>query len=449
MSDATASRATESTPVPLTIDEAFDHGVQLHQAGRLDEAERLYAAVLEREPRRTDALNVMGILQYQRGELGAAAALMRRVVEIEPSADGVWNNLGNVLLRIGELDEAGRAFRRSLELVPSADAWANLARVFRRVRDYPHSQQACLQALSLRPDHAVATHNLALALLLEGRLDEGVEAALRAMQLLGPGEQRRQLYAQILLLAGEHERAAVILRAWLVQEPGNPYVLHHLAACTGQDAPARASDAYVEKVFDSFAPTFDDKLAQLHYRAPQVVADAVAAALPAPARQFDVADLGCGTGLCGPLLKPWARRLVGCDLSGAMLERAARRGAYDALRKEELTAFLRAHPGAFDVVVSADTFNYFGELREVAAAVHDALRPGGCSVFTLEALADGQAGPHRLQDNGRYAHDGAHARGVFEAAGLVVEAPADVVLRDEGQHPVRGWLVVARRPSRA
>jgi predicted TPR repeat methyltransferase len=176
------------------------------------------------------------------------------------------------------------------------------------------------------------------------------------------------------------------------------------------------------------------------------VADAVAAVLPAAARQFDVADLGCGTGLCGPLLRPWARRLVGCDLSGAMLERAARRGAYDALRKEELTAFLRAQPGAFDVVVSADTLNYFGELRDVAVAVHGALRPGGCIVFTLEALAEGQAGPHRLQDNGRYAHDGAHARSVFEAAGLQVDAPTAAVLRDEGQRPVGGWLVVARRP---
>jgi len=221
--------------------------------------------------------------------------------------------------------------------------------------------------------------------------------------------------------------------------------VHHLAACSGEDAPPRASDAYVEKVFDSFAPTFDDRLAKLRYRAPQVVADALAAALPAPARQFDVADLGCGTGLSGPLLHPWSRRLVGCDLSGAMLERAARRGAYDELRKEELTAFLRARPAAFDVIVSADTFNYFGELREVAHAAHGALRAGGLLVFTLEALADGEAGPHKLQDNGRYAHGAAQAQAVFEAAGLGVGAPAAVVLRDEGQQPVRGWLVVARR----
>ena len=448
MSEAADSTAADHAPasVTFTLDEALAHGVRQHQAGHLDEAEKVYAAVLERQPDRAEALNVLGILRHQRGEFAAAAALLRRVIELEPAADGVWNNLGNVLMRLDEVDEAGRAFRRSLELAPSADAWSNLARVFRRRQDWTLSEQACLQALVLAPDHGPATHNLALALLLEGRMDEGVEAALRAMQLLPPGEQRRQLYSQILLLSGEHAKAAVILRAWLAQEPGNPYVRHHLAACTGEDAPGRASDAYVEKVFDNFAATFDAKLAKLHYRAPQVVADAVAAASPAPARQFDVADIGCGTGLCGPLLQPWARRLTGCDLSGAMLERAARRGVYDELHKEELTAFLRARRGAFDLVVSADTLNYFGELGEVAAAVHGALRAGGRFVFTLEALGDGESGTHRLQDNGRYAHDGAHARAVFETAGLQVDAPVPVVLRDEGEAPARGWLVAARRP---
>ena len=447
MNAATASTDDDANEASLTLDEAVAWGMRQHQAGRFEDAARAYAAVLERQPDRAEVLNVLGILKYQRGEHAAAAALLRRVLELEPGAEGVWNNLGNVLLRLNEVDEAGRAFKRSIELAPSADAWANLARVFRRRQDWALSQQACAQALSLAPDHGPATHNLALALLLDDRFDEGVDMALRAMRLLPRGDQRSQLYSQLLLVAGEQAKAAVILRAWLEQEPDNPYPRHHLAACTGEAAPERASDAYVEKVFDSFAPTFDARLAQLQYRAPQVVADAVAAALPSPARDLDVADLGCGTGLCGSLLRPWARRLVGCDLSGAMLERASGRGAYDELHKEELTAFLRERPGAFDVVVSADTLNYFGELGEVARAAHGALRAGGLLVFTLEALAEGVPGPHQLQDNGRYAHEGAHARRVFEAAGLRVDAPAKAVLREEGQKPVHGWLVAAKREA--
>jgi predicted TPR repeat methyltransferase len=431
--------------VTMTLEEALAYAVRHHQDGDLDQAGPIYEAVLQRQPDRVEVLNWLGILKHQRGELAEAAALLQRVVELRPDADGVWNNLGNVLMRLGRMEEAGEAFKRSLELVPTPQAWSNVARIFRKQGDMARSEQACRHALALDPDHGPAVHNLALALISDGRIEPGVAAALRAMQLLPPHEQRRQLYMQLLLLLGETAQAVVILRAWLEQEPDNPYVQHHLAACTGQGAPERASDAYVEKVFDHFAPTFDAKLASLHYRAPQIVADAVAAALPAPAGDLVVADIGCGTGLCGPLLRPWAGRLVGCDLSGAMLERAASRNAYDELHKAELTAFLRARPGAFDLVVSADTLNYFGELHEVARAVQGALCTGGVFVFTLEALPAGAPGPHKLQDNGRYAHDGAHARGVFEAAGLQVQTPAAVVLREENGAPVQGWLMVARR----
>jgi predicted TPR repeat methyltransferase len=449
MSAATANDSTQAAPgeVTMSLDEAVAFATKRHQAGDLGQAGRIYEAVLQRDPERVDVLNVLGILKYQQGEPDAAVALMRRVLDADPAADGAWNNLGNALLRQGDYDGAAQAFKRSLELVPTADAWANLARVFRCIGDLAVSEQACHQALALTPDHGIATHYLALAQLGQRRIEEGVRNALKAMRLMPPLERRRQTYVQYLLVAEEPAQAAVILRAWQAQEPDNAYVLHHLAACAGGAMPGRASDAYVEKEFDSFADSFDTTLARLNYRAPQVVADAVASALAPPTRQFDVIDLGCGTGLCGPLLAPWSRHLAGCDLSTGMLMRAAERGVYDELRKAELTAFLRQHPDAFDVVVSADTLNYFGELGEVARAVHGAMRAGALFVFTLEALQAFDTSPVRLQPHGRYAHDGVHARRVFADAGLVVDAPESVVLREENRLPVQGWLIVARRAA--
>ena len=114
-----------------------------------------------------------------------------------------------------------------------------------------------------------------------------------------------------------------------------------LAACSGRDVPARASDAFVEKTFDSFAASFDAKLASLGYRAPALVAEMLAHAGLDASRSLDVLDAGCGTGLCGPLVAPYARRLVGVDLSEAMLARARARDVYDELVKGELTAYLR------------------------------------------------------------------------------------------------------------
>ena len=103
-------------------------------------------------------------------------------------------------------------------------------------------------------------------------------------------------------------------------------------------------------------------------------------------KSLDVLDAGCGTGLCGPLIAPYARRLVGVDLSARMLAQARARNVYDELFKGELTAYLRDSAGAFDVIVSADTLVYFGPLEDVVAAAADALRPGGRLIFTVEEL---------------------------------------------------------------
>ena len=286
---------------------------------------------------------------------------------------------------------------------------------------------------------------LSLVLIDTGRVPEGVHANAKAMTLLPPHRRERASFARALVLAGEIEAAAQAYREWLAVEPDNPVVRHHLAACERRDTPERASDGYVAKVFDDFADNFDAKLASLGYRAPQLLAEALQAALPAPARQFDIADLGCGTGLCGPLVRAWARRLVGCDLSGGMLEQARRRGDYDALQKAELVQFLDAHPAGFDLLISADTLCYFGDLAPMARAAARCLRPGGVLAFTVEALPDGDEAPHRLLPHGRYAHGRRYLESVLPPAGLALEVLDGVVLRQEGGKEVQGWRVLARR----
>jgi predicted TPR repeat methyltransferase len=187
-------------------------------------------------------------------------------------------------------------------------------------------------------------------------------------------------------------------------------------------------------------------LASLEYRAPTLVGDAVARRLGPEDGDREILDAGCGTGLCGPLLKPLASRLTGVDLSGGMLEKARGRGLYDALHQQELTAFMAERPDAFDVVVSADTLVYFGELEAAMRAAAHTLRPGGWFCFTVEALDEGQDG-YRIQHHGRYAHSRTYLETVLDEAGLRIAEIESVFLRNEGGVPVEGWLSVAQRPA--
>jgi predicted TPR repeat methyltransferase len=243
---------------------------------------------------------------------------------------------------------------------------------------------------------------------------------------------------------GDVDKAIEVFEEWLAEEPDDPIALHMLAACSGRGVPVRASDAFVEATFDSFAGSFDAKLAKLLYRAPALVAETLARSGVEAANELDVLDAGCGTGLCGPLLAPYARRLVGVDLSERMLAQARARDAYSELVNGELTEYLRASAGMFDAIVSADTLVYFGPLEAVVAAAERALRPDGLLVFTVEEQAEDG---YSLSDNGRYRHARGYVEQVLVDAGLEPEV-VSAELRLEAGDPVAGLVVRGTRPSR-
>lgn len=208
------------------------------------------------------------------------------------------------------------------------------------------------------------------------------------------------------------------------------------------DPPPRASDEYVVSVFDQFAASYDEKLATLSYQGPQIVAMAVSE-IVAPGDPVGILDAGCGTGLCGPLLRPFASTLDGVDLSGGMVEKAQALQVYDELVVAELVAFMRTRSAAYDVVVSADTLNYFGDLVDPIAATETCLCPEGWLVFTLEAHA-GSTEDYSLNAHGRYSHSQDYIESVLTRHGYDVASIEHVELRVENKVPVDGLLITAR-----
>ena len=165
---------------------------------------------------------------------------------------------------------------------------------------------------------------------------------------------------------------------------------------------------------------------------------------------LSVVDLGWGTGLASPLLKPLASELVGVDLSPLMIEVAKRRGMYEELIEGDIESYLNGQRERFDLIASADTLVYFGDLENVFRGAADSLRPGGRFVFTTELGGDLDDEPgYRLNPTGRGCHAEPSGRRTLAENGLELIACRSGFLRLEGARPVNGLVILARKAGDA
>ena len=426
-----------------TIGEVLSRAIAAHQQGRLAEAEKIYRAILQAMPRQPDACHFLGVLLHQSGRSEDAIALIKQAIAEQPNYVDAYNNLGNVYKETGALEQATEAYRKVIALMPKhSGALNNLGVVLKDLGEFAEAVSVIEQAIELEPKRADFFHNLGNAYRKQGDLAKSAEACRQSIALQPYQADAYKSLWRTLYLAQNFAEAAKVLRQWLDHDPENAIAKHTFAAYMGGElVPERASDDYVQQTFDNFAGSFDQVLQRLDYRAPELVANAVSLVYPNPQRNLAILDAGCGTGLCGPLLRPYAARLVGVDLSPKMLAKAEGRGVYAELAVAELVAYLNQQLPIFDLIVSADTLVYFGELRPFIAAAKQALKPGGHLIFTLEK--GNIVEDFKLNIHGRYSHRQEYVENTLLSSGFILRALALEVLRKEAGQPVSGLLVTA------
>jgi predicted TPR repeat methyltransferase len=232
----------------------------------------------------------------------------------------------------------------------------------------------------------------------------------------------------------------LVLTWQIVRLLGNQ--MHLLCARLGWRT-TKAPANYVRALFDDYADRFDQHLmVELAYAAPNRVRSIVGHYLD---RSVSVAvDLGCGTGICGPLFELLAERLIGVDLSPAMLDIARKRRIYDELIEADIVDYLRQHQGEFDLCFAADVLVYLGDLRPFLKASIAALKPGAYLAFTVESTTQRD---WVLQPSGRYAHSRDYIRILARQCGFSVEALESATLRTQSYEPVVGDVWLLCRPT--
>lgn len=253
------------------------------------------------------------------------------------------------------------------------------------------------------------------------------------------GEIRSQL--------GERDKAIAAFRESRRSDPDDQHGagLHLIRLGDGQLS--EMPKAYVQALFDQYAPRFEDVLINdLGYRAPSLIFKAVLAARVAakkPALFKRAIDLGCGTGLAAAAFARQVDQFVGIDLSPGMIKEARATGLYAELEVANMIDGLRGKSNASaNLVVAADAFVYLSDLTPVLTEAGRVLVSGGVLAFTLETH-DGSG--IVLGEGLRYAHSAEYVRGAIAKAGLKLLTLQPASPRNENNEPVRGLVVVAEK----
>lgn len=418
----------------------------LHQVGRAAEAIPFMKRAVEIAPK-APLFNDLGSLLLAAGDRAAAIDAYQNSLKLDPNYALGCLNLADVLAESGRILEAIECYRRVISLEPSSvDGRVGLAAAFLRLGDPPAALAECRAALAIDSGHVGALHAMAIALAKTADLPGAITCARTLIVQKPQFAKGWHTLGNLLDDAGDVEQATSAYLRALEIDPGLIEAGYDLAALTGSIAPPAMPRPYVTRLFDDFAPTFERRLvAELDYRVPEALREAVAQHLPSSAATaLDVLDLGCGTGLVGKQFHDLAGRITGVDLSTVMLAEARAAGIYTELVCDDVIDYMTATDSRFDLVLAADLFIYIGGLDELFAASRRVLRPGGLLAFSIERI---EGSNYSLRRTRRYAHSLAY---VGDLAGrhsmTILEMRPTAIRRGDGGR-VDGHIIVLRRDS--
>lgn len=390
---------------------AFLEGLAHLQAGRPAEAEKAFEASLAHVPGRVSTLINLAATRLALRRPKEALACADQVLAVEPVNGDALLHRAVALRTLGRLGDALPAFDAALARREDwADGW------FQR--------GLCLLDLK-RPVEALASLERATALDPTSAAAWGCRGDL--LRDMGQLDGARAAYQQALAHGADRELIA-----------------YGLAGLGDGAAPPRSPNGYVQALFDSYADDFDEHLVKvLRYRVPEGLVAPLVPLHPQPFRS--ALDLGCGTGLCGPLVRPLVQRLVGLDLSPRILEQARARGVYDALLQGEIVQHLATTAEQHDLVLAADVFIYLGDLEPVFSALARVMTAGGVFCFSAETEGASEQAGFVLRPSLRYAHHEAYLRVLAERHGFEPLRLARETVREEQRRPIEGLLVHLRK----
>ncbi len=220
-------RLDDGSEVPLQ--QLLDQALQLHQAGRLDDAKPIYETVLQAVPDQFHALHFLGVVHHQQGEHQHAEQLILQALASKPGDADALCNLGAVYNAMQKSAEAAKRFQAALTTEPALPAALNgLGSARFRQGRLEEAQAQFEQALRASPGYPEAGTNLSMVLQAKGDLESAEQAVRDALQAATGHPGCLAQLGSVLAAKGDRREAVSAYQESLKTAPDNADIWYNL-----------------------------------------------------------------------------------------------------------------------------------------------------------------------------------------------------------------------------
>ncbi len=307
----------------LTLEQALQKGIEAHKAGKVQEADQYYTAILKANSKHPDANHNMGVLAVGVSKVQEALPFFKTALEANPNIAQYWLSYVDALIKLDRLDDAKAVFDQAKSKGAKGDAFDQIEKRLgstpaknsntqeppqkelnaliklynenRLVQAFDEAQKltkryteslilwnlmgasaaqigqlddailAFEKAISIKPDYAEAYNNMGLALKDQGKVKEATEAYNKALSIKPDFADAYHNAGNILQEQGKLDEAIQAYSKALSIKPDNADAYNNMGvALKDQDNLEEAIEAYNKAV--SIKPDY----AEAYYNAGNV-----------------------------------------------------------------------------------------------------------------------------------------------------------------------------------
>lgn len=446
-----------------------------YQQGKFDEAIKHYQAAIKLRNNFADAHFNLGMVYLKQNQPSTAIIKFKEALDYDPQHFEANKQIGIFLQQQEKYPEAIKHYKICLQILPQAiEVRHNLAAALVKLHKTEEAIENFEAVLRQDPDHIPTLQNLGAIYLQANKLNQALPFYLRLVTKAPDKETYYNL--GVIYMDKDHHQDAIIYfkealkmdsyyldahlniaatylkledydnaikhyQTALEIQPDNIEIKYILAALTEDALPTEAPSEYLQHLFDQYAGHFDTHLLQhLNYEVPDLLYKAVTNYIGSETQDWNILDLGCGTGLCGTKFKKLSKKIIGVDISEKMLRVAKQKNIYDELRLENITNYLSNH-NHYDLIISGDVFTYIGDLKKIFQLCKSSLKPNGLFAFTTEKT---EQYPYQLQKSARYAHAKKYIEELAEQNHFNIICCDNAILRTQKTAPMEGYVYLLK-----